>query len=88
MGNERRRKTLDHSRTRINEFISSSKYCVINRSLISVEGKDEDLTERDPFPKDCFSTVTPTERCCDQILIQILHFRIEVQILVIASVSA
>lgn len=40
-----------------------------------------------PFPGNCSPTIPPTERRRDQILIQILHFRIEIQILVIASVT-
>lgn len=40
-----------------------------------------------PLPRNCPSTVPPSERRRDQILIQILHFRIEIQILVIASVT-
>ena len=41
----------------------------------------------DPLPWNGLSTVPPSERRRDQILIQILHFRIEIQILVIASVT-
>jgi hypothetical protein len=43
--------------------------------------------QRYPFPGNSPSTVPPTERRRDQILIRIPDFRVQIQILVIASVT-